>query len=281
MRKAGSHCEMSFRGQSPTFAARSLLFVPEERQPINAGFSDGSGRLSWHRCLLIDDPETSRRDGLVAKPILVVWIPGQTGAAIVGVEPGRPVRVTLPAPRSAQGLVTLGGRPLDGRNTRISIVANHRSRGALDGGLSLDVTARADGRFELRGLTPGRYDVQAARDGIWLSQTIELTVAGDSDPAPLTLDIPEPGRAVELQVVDREGRPLADRPIGLLRPQGPLASLWPAILHTGTGGILTLRGLEAGRHAVLIGDEKRRHEIAVPAADEAPVRPVVERIVVP
>jgi hypothetical protein len=268
-------------GKTPAFAARSLLFVPGEAQPVKSGLSDLTGRLTWRGLWIWQSAETKRRPGLVDQPTVVAWIPGRTGRAIVRIEPGRPVSVTLPAPRSAQGRVTLGRRPVDARNARIHVVAAHRGRGLLDDMLSLDVTAQADGRFELRGLTPGRYDVQAARDGIWLSQTIELTVADDRDPPPIALDIPEPGRAVELQVVDREDRPLAERPIGLVRPQGPLASLWPAILHTGTDGVLTLRGLEAGRHTVLIGDEKRRHEIAVPAADEAPARPVVERIVVP
>jgi hypothetical protein len=37
-----------------------------------------------------------------------------------------------------------------------------------------------------------------------------LTVADDRDPRPL--DIPEPGRAVELHAIDGTGRPAADRP---------------------------------------------------------------------
>ena len=188
--------------------------------------------------------------------------------------------MTLPAPRNAEGRVTLGGRPVHGRNARIRVVAAHKGRGVLDGALGLETTAQADGRFELRGLTPGRYAVQAARDGIWLSRAIELTVGPDKDPVPLALDIPEPGAPVTLQVVDRAGRPVADHPIGLVRPQGPLASLWPSSLRTDPDGTLTLRGLEAGRHTILIGDGKERREIEVPAAG-GKARPTVERIVVP
>ena len=84
-----------------------------------------------------------------------------------------------------------------------------------------------------------------------------------------------------LQVVDREGRRVADQPIGLVRPEGPLASLWPAGLRTDPAGTLTLRGLEAGRHTLLIGEGKERREIVVPAAGESEARPAVERIVVP
>ena len=68
--------------------------------------------------------------------------------------------------RGVEGRVTLGGRPVDDRNAGLRVVAAHRGRGVLDEVLSLAATAQADGRFELRGLTPGRYAVQATRDGI-------------------------------------------------------------------------------------------------------------------
>ena len=151
----------------------------------------------------------------------------------------------------------------------------------LDKILGLETTAQADGRFHLGGLTPGKFSIQAARDGIWLSRSVELTIADDKDPLAIALDIPEPGRAIELHVVDRDGRPASGRPIGLVRPDGPLASLWPATLHTGPDGILTLRGLEVGRHALLIGEAKERHEIKIPLAGGAATGPVVERVVVP
>ena len=106
-------------------------------------------------------------------------------------------------------------------------------------------------------------------------------MADDKDPPAIALDIPEPGRAIELHLVDREGRPAAGRPIGLVRPEGPLAALWPATLRTGPDGVLTLRGLEVGGHSLLIGENKERHEFAVPAADGAATGPVVRRVVVP
>jgi hypothetical protein len=39
-------------------------------------------------------------------------------------------------------------------------------------------------------------------------------------------------------------------------------------------------GLEAGRHTLLIGEERERHEIVVRATGGADTRPAVERIVV-
>ncbi len=254
-------------GKTPAFAAEALLYVPGEVQPVSAGLSDATGRLAWHGLWTSSEAEDARRTGLVERPTAVVRIPGRTGAAIVEIEPGRPARVTLPAPRNAEGRVTLGGRPVDGRNARIRVVAAHEGRGLLDAALSLEATAQADGRFDLRGLTPSRYAVQAARDGIWLSRTIELTIGADKDPPPLDLDVPEPGAPVTLQIVDSAGHPVADQAIGLVRPEGPLASLWPASLRTDPTGTLSLRGLESGRHTLLIGDgkERRRGRSEVPA----------------
>ena len=146
---------------------------------------------------------------------------------------------------------------------------------------SVATTAQADGRFALHGLTPGRYVVQATRDGIWLSRGLELTIDRRQGPAPLALDVPEPGPPVTLQVVDREGRPVADQPIGLVRPEGPLASLWPASLRTDPDGTLTLRGWKRAGTRSSSAIEKERHEIAVRAADGAETLPAAERIVVP
>jgi hypothetical protein len=268
-------------GKTPAFAAEAWLYLPGFRRPLNSGISDTAGRLAWHSPWPTGHAAYARWDRLVERPTVVVWIPGRTGAAILEVEPGESSRVTLPAPRAAEGRLTLGGRPVDGRNARIRVIAAYTGRGVLDGALSVATTAQADGRFALRGLTPGRYVVQASRDGIWLSHGLELIIDPDKDPAPLALDVPEPGAPVTLQVVDREGRPVADQPIGLIRPEGPLASLWPASLLTDSGGILTLRGLESGRHTLLVGVEKERHEIVVPAADGAKTLPAAERIVVP
>ncbi len=269
-------------GKTPAFAAQATLYVPESTQAVASGISDASGRLTWHGRPILADSLTSGRPGPVARPTAVVRIPGRTGATIVAIEPGRTARATLPASRAVEGRVTLGGHPVGGRNARIRIVAAHKGRGLLDEALSVETTAQTDGRFEFRGLTPGRYAVQAARDGIWLSSSIEVTVGAEqAPPAPLVLDIPEPGRSLTLQVLDREGRPAAEWPIGLVRPAGPLTALWPANLRTDADGTLTLRGLEAGRHAILVGEAKDRREVTVPAADGADAGPVVERIVVP
>ena len=95
---------------------------------MSSGISDPAGRLAWHTPWATGHAADARRDGLVERPTLVVWIPGQTGAAILEVEPGRSTRVTLPAPCAAEGRITLGGGPVGGRNARLRVVAAYTGR---------------------------------------------------------------------------------------------------------------------------------------------------------
>ena len=127
--------------------------------------------------------------------------------------------------------------------------------------------------------TPDRFIIQAARDRIWLSGSIELAVAAESDPTPLALWASSSLALHCLHVVDRDGPPLADRRIDLVRPGGPLAALWPTSLRTDPDGTLSLRGLEAGGHTLLIGEGKERREVVVRPAARADLRTADERIV--
>jgi hypothetical protein len=209
----------------------------------------------------------------------VVWLPGRTGAAVVEVEAGKPFRAVLPVPIDARGAVTLGGRPSAGVNARLRIVAAHQGAGDLDAALSPSTTADADGTFVFRGLTPGRYKVQAARDGIWLSQSVELTVEPAQPPAELALDIPEPGAPLAVEIVNRKGRPVPQLPLTLMRPDGPLATLWPTDFHTDAAGQLTLRGLEAGSHSIRLDGDPTPRRFQVPEARGQAREPEVVRFV--
>jgi len=251
-------------GQVPAFAARALLLVPGQDQPVASGVSDAAGNLTWRgRWTAGGGP--ARGDGKpVDKPKAVVWQPGLRGAAIVEVEPGQPIRAVLPRPLAAAGRVTLGGRPALSRNARGRVIAAHRGRGSLDAALSLEASVQSDGHFDFRGLTPGRYQVQAARDGIWLSLSVEMSVEEGKATPDLVLDIPEPGATVIVEVADRQGRPVAGRTITLDRPEGPLASLWPRALRTDGVGKLILRGLEAGDHSLRIEGEPGHRQFQVP-----------------
>jgi hypothetical protein len=165
---------------------------------------------------------------------------------------------------ATSGVVTIGGRPVDGRPGRIRVVASREGVGVLNLAMGVETTASADGRFELRGLSPGSHLVQAIRDDLWASPAVEL-IATEEAPLPeLTLDIPEPGAPVALTLDGPDGLPAADRPIRVLRPDGPLSGSWPEGLRTDLEGSIILRGLEAGTHQVAVEGEADPVSIDVP-----------------
>jgi hypothetical protein len=264
-----------FDGEAAAFAARGLLFQPEHDQPSASGIADASGHLTWTGAWMSGG---SRDDvARVTRPTAVVWLPGETGAAIVELAPGGRFYATLPPPIAAPGRVTLGGRPADGRNARLLVVAAHRGLGVLNEALSVHVAAGADGRFTLRGLTPGHYRVQAARDGIWLSASVDLVVGRDADPPGIVLDIAEPGEPLAVDLVDERDRPVVGRGVTPIRPDGPLASLWPSRYRTDAAGRALILGLEAGPHALRIDGEASPREVRIAAASGPADRPRIAR----
>jgi hypothetical protein len=266
-------------GVTPAFAAQAILFMPGQEQPASHGISDASGRLTWRGMWRYGNQDDSPKDGLVGKPTLVVSLPGRHGAAIVPLEGGPARRVVLPPAIEAQGTVTLGGRVPGGDRSLVRVVAAHQGRGVLDAALGFATTAGPDGRFTLAGLTPGRYMVQAARDGIWTSKAVEFVVEPDKVAPPLALEIPAPGESVTLEFVDRAGRPLAGESFTLARPRGPFASIWPATLRADASGRLTLRGLEAGPHSVSISGTMETATFRVNEAPDRAVQPAVKRVI--
>jgi hypothetical protein len=266
-------------GTTPAFAAQALLFVPGEAQAVGEGVTDAAGRLTCRGRWVTMDPDARVPEGLAKKPTVVVRLPGETGATILNHEAGKPIRAVLPVPISTRGLVTLGGRPIGGRNARVRVVAAYQGRGVLGDALGVEASAQADGRFVLAGLTPGRYLVQAARDGIWLSSSFELVVEESKAPPVFVLDVPEPGAPAALEVVDPDGRPVAGEVVRAVRPEGPLRSLWAAGLRTDADGLVTVWGLEAGPHEVRIGDQHMRHEVRISEARGAATRPDATRVI--
>jgi hypothetical protein len=261
-------------GKTPAFGVRAALMVPREDQPTSTAVSDAAGRLSWtgRRVMRGNSSTASDPPGQVTTPTVVVSLPGVAGAAVIPIDPKdpRPFRAVLPPPLKVSGRVTLGGQAIGSRNARIRVFAGHQGGGVLDGPLSVEAIVQADGRFVLRGLTPGPYQVQAARDGIWLSRSTTLKIASGEKPADLTLDIPEPGAAIKLVLVDEISRPAGRRRIKLTRPEGPLRELWPDDLFTGADGTVILRGLEAGTHQLAIEGEIAPRAFQVPGMGQVP-----------
>jgi len=266
-------------GVTPAFAAQAILYVPDQEQPAAHGISDASGRLTWRGMWSYGSQGDRPKVGLVDKPTLVVSLPGRHGAAIVPLEGGPARRVVLPQAIEAGGTVTIGGRAPSDDGSRIRVVAASQGRGVLDPALGLATTAGPDGRFTLAGLTPGRYRVQAARDGIWISKALEVAVEPGKVPPPLSLDIPPPGEPVTLECVDRAGQPLAGESFTLARPKGPFATLWPATLRADVSGRLTFRGLEAGSHSVSIAGTMEAQTFQVGEATDWAAQTTVKRVV--
>ena len=168
------------------------------------------------------------------------------------------------------GRVTIGSRPIDGRPGRIRVEAAHRGSPTLEEFMGLSTTADRDGRFQLRGLSAGRYEVQASRDGIWTSKTVAIDVVPGTDPLPIALDIPASGATVALRLERPDGSPLAGRVVRPILPEGPLDDLRPDAFRTGLDGEAIIPGLGAGRHLLAVAGVAEPFPIDVPGADEAP-----------
>jgi hypothetical protein len=252
-------------GKTPAFAAQAYLFEPGHDGPVAIGRTDGSGRLTWRGFWISGNPNEHDKTAEVTKPTLVVSLPGQYGPTIVPVEEGKISRVVLADSAEVEGRVVLGGRATDG-GSEVQVFAAYQGRGVLDGVLSHQLSPGLDGRFRFNGLTPGRYLVQAARDGIWLSKSVELRLEANQAPPSIVLEIPAPGEPVALEFVDPQGKPFADRAVTVIRPEGPFAATWPLILRTDAAGRIIFRSLEAGSHTAIVEEARDRATFTVRAA---------------
>jgi hypothetical protein len=191
-------------------------------------------------------------------PVAVAWLPGANGATVTPLKEGEPeLRLVLPPSISLKGNVTVGNVAPVGRPCRIRVLAACQDRGRLDDVLSIHVTAQEDGTFELAGLGPGKYQVQAALDDIWLSKTVSIEV-GNTSLAPITLAIGQPGGPVLIKLVNGAGKPLPGKELTLDRPEGPLTkSLWPAVWKADGAGDVYIPALEAGRHTLRVNGAVR------------------------
>lgn len=240
-------------GKSPAWGAMVETFVPEVWQPVATAMSDAGGALRRHGDWYSPDKPDPQPPGSPTEPVAVAWLPGQVGATVVALsqipqDHHNEYRFVLPRSLAARGKVVWGGA-LAGHDGRIRVLAEHAGSGKLDQALSIRTTAQADGSFELAGLTPGRYRVQAAVDDVWISSTAELIVH-DSDPPPLLLTVPDPGQPTILHLLDSNGAPIVNQDVIMDVPDGPLAkAILPSHFHSDGAGRVYLEGLAAGPHA--------------------------------
>ena len=238
-------------GKTPAWGARAALFVPDWSVPRLMARTDTQGRL------VVNDywrspARPKELPGTPAVPVVAAWLPGASGAVIVPFQPGQDMRLVLPPAISLHGRVTVGGQPVSGLPSQFRVLAAYRGKGRLNEALSVEATAQADGTFTLAGLTPGTYQVQAARDNIWLSETQTITVSGEALPE-MTLDIAPPGAPVLLSLADKQGKPRPGQEVEIVRPDGPLTEeIWPARLTTDSRGRLRVDGVEAGHHRMTV-----------------------------
>ncbi|MGI4789610.1 MAG: hypothetical protein ACRYFS_12255 [Janthinobacterium lividum] len=268
-------------GKTPAWGARAALFLPERSVPIRMMQTDTQGRLVVNDFWRSGARSRIAPPGNPTEPVVVVWLPGDSGAVIVPFHPGQDLRLVLPTPIALHGRVTVGGQSVLGLPSQFRIRAAYQDKGWLNEALSVEATAQADGTFDLAGLTPGTYQVQASRDNIWLSGTQTLTVGAEALPE-MALDIAPPGAPVILTLEDPKGQPLPNQKVQIVRPDGPLTSeIWPATLTTSSTGSLRVDGLEAGHHLVMVpGRAGESLGFDVPAwTSTAP--PETRRIVVP
>jgi hypothetical protein len=247
---------------------------PGDQHPWRIGMTDSGGfiRKKGYMYRSYGDEFEPDPEGTPREPVYLAWQPGRCGATIVPVpkDIDHSLAMTLPPPLSLRGNVIVSGDGDTVNNRTITVRAQYEGRGMLDDLLSVETMAGADGVFELAGLTPGKYRVQAALDGIWLSSSIEFT-AGEGPPQPpVTLTIQPPGGPVLVRLSgERKGSP---EKLILRRPTGPLSDrLWPKHVSADGAGVFRIPALEAGKHLVRIGDHEK--VVDVPSLTESKGRP--------
>ncbi len=263
-------------GKDPALVAVVTHFARPGEHGVPGGMTDASGqirsRVRWQsRYAHSSEPSENPPESVV-----VALLPGSHGAAIIR-EPDlrRPLEIVLPPPLTLRGRVTVAGAVPSNQPGQIHVLAAYegRDRERLAHMLSVQTTAPGDGSFELAGLTPGQYTIQAAVDDIWLSPSVAVDVT-ERPLDPVTLTIPAPGGPVVVKVVGLDGTPLPGRPVTVDRPPGPLASqLWPAEFKTDGAGEARIPALEAGRHTLRAKGADVSSEVLVPAL---PVKRPVE-----
>lgn len=262
-------------GKTPVYAARVAVYAPGSALSDAAAWTDARGRFELSS--RIQRMGLSNRfagpNGPPDQAALVAWLPGELGATVVPLPSeadtkAEDIHLVLPEQTRIHGTVTLNGASTLGLPASIRVFAQHLGSGNLDKVFSVLVAANADGSYELRGLTPGTYEIQAAVDGIWVSRTQAVVVEGDSGwTNEVNFDVPPIGDIAQYQIVDESGKPVSNTAVRLLSPEfsGPLAkALRTDEVTTDAKGLLYLEGLAAGEHSFILDGSKSEFTVTVP-----------------
>ncbi len=150
-----------------------------------------------------------------------------------------------------------GEKPVAGADVTLMQNRTFFGRGGRGGAMQMGITGAgaepprarsgADGRFELRGLSPGDYTLQVRAAGYATERVDPVKVSGKGAPEPVTVVL-APGVAISGTVVKRAGGP-AEGWMVLARPSAGSggAGPGPGTDPTGPDGFFLLDGLKAGQ----------------------------------
>jgi hypothetical protein len=253
---AALHGKIFLPDNTPANGARVFLLRAGESTPAYSATTDAAGILhprSLDRAIALSFPTTPSA--------LVAFLPGNHGGVLLSPVPTGDLAITLPPPRSVKGRITLGGSPLASRPAHLHIRAAFQNPSPLAHYLDIDTTADADGNFELAGLSPGTYRVQASLDDVSFSPTLTLI---DTPDAPLALDIPLPSAPLTLQLSNPDGSPRAGAAVTLSTNDGPLAdTLAPHAWTTDANGALLIPTADAGPHTLTLPGTSLRQTLTL------------------
>ena len=273
-------------GKTPASTARLALFVPELWAARGGGLTDARGRILWSNMSWYTTKEPSHPPaGSPTEPVVVAWLPSTYGGTIVPLKgkESKQLKIVLPPSICLRGTVTVSGKSIAGKIGQFRVLAAYEGKGKLNGLLSVDCTPDADGRFELAGLTPGVYRIQAARDGIWLSKSVRRTIQADkAKQEPFSLDIGEAGTSSVLELVHSGGKPAPSTTVTIVRPDGPLTDLlWPSTFVADGAGRILLPPLEVGKHKVRVKGLDEEYTLVVSPLSDTSAKPRTLRVVLP
>lgn len=237
---AGAEIRVVEDGERPEGAPPRL---PEGR-PADA-VTDADGRF--------------RLDDLATEQLLTleVRLAGYVPAALRGVRTGgEPVRVTLePAGALAGVVVDEEERPVGGARLRLTARGGESDEAPEAPAERRYATAGRDGRFEIRGLAGGRWDLTATAEGYRDAVEEGVEVATGEVPAELRLVL-ERGVEVSGRVTGADGEPVAAA----------------RIVVSGAGGARPASAVPSRRRAATDGDGHYR----LGGLDPGPTRFTVE-----
>jgi hypothetical protein len=237
-------------GRTAAFGAQVFYFEPGQAAPTIIAMADALGNLRPRNIPRnAEAPPIGQKVG-PDSPLLIAFLPGMCGATI---QPApklgdAPLRLALPEPLSLSGNVTVDRSALRPGSGSIRVIAAYQGESFLAPWLSVEATADADGNFALRGLSSGKYQIQAALDEIWLSAPVTVTM-GERNPEPVHLAISAPGAGLRIRLLGPDNKPVAGEAITIDR-EGPLSGLWPQQWVSDGAGVVFVPTLESGKHTI-------------------------------